>query len=99
MVRAASKEVTPDDPPTEPLPETHELGEGQSDFSNWVDPGSDVSVPQALGGFGFIMGVCAAIYQISTNQSKNGAPLFTRREFPTFATDVPTLPQPDVELD
>lgn len=95
IVRAASKEVTPDDPPSKPLPETHELGGGESDFSNWVDSGRDVSLPQALGGFGFMVGVCFAIYNHSTTLSKNSTPVFKKREFPGMAADIPTWAEAD----
>ncbi|PXF49744.1 hypothetical protein BWQ96_00396 [Gracilariopsis chorda] len=89
-VRAQSNIDTAQDPPTAPLPEQHELGEGVSDFSNWVEKHEDVSSAEAVGGFVFIMGVCYAIHQYAVNRTKSSDPTFTRREFPTVQTYLPT---------
>jgi hypothetical protein len=90
-VRAASKAVTMDDPPTQPLPETHELQEGECDFSNWLDRHDDVSMSQALTGLGFMLGVCYALYSGATAVARGTPPAFTLRELPHAATDMPTF--------
>lgn len=92
IVRAESNIITPDDPPTAPLPETHELGEGQSDFSNFVDKNEDVSTSQALGGLGAILAFCYGIYQYSTYRARSNTPVFKPREFPDVEKDMPTWP-------
>lgn len=83
QVRAESNTVTPDDPPTAPLHEEHELDHGQADFSNFLEKHEDVSTRQMLSGLGFIMSVMYGIYYFSTKQSRENTPTFTLREFPT----------------
>lgn len=90
LVRSGSKATAMDDPPTKPLPEVHEV-EGEADFSNWVEPHRDTSLPQALTGLGFALGVCYALYWGSTTSAKNSTPAFTRRELPQVAADIPTF--------
>ncbi|CAN8065491.1 unnamed protein product [Agarophyton chilense] len=89
-IRAQSNIDTLEDPPTRPLPEQHELGEGVSDFSNWLEKHEDVSSAEAVGGFLGIMGLCFAIHQYATSRVKNGQSTFTLREFPTVQTSMPT---------
>eukprot|EP00173_Palmaria_palmata_P001470 Plantae.Rhodophyta-Palmaria_palmata.ctg18261.p1 GENE.Plantae.Rhodophyta-Palmaria_palmata.ctg18261~~Plantae.Rhodophyta-Palmaria_palmata.ctg18261.p1 ORF type:complete len:139 (+),score=16.18 Plantae.Rhodophyta-Palmaria_palmata.ctg18261:41-457(+) len=89
-VRRGSKATTMDDPPTKPLPEQHEV-EGEADFSNWVEPHRDTSLTQALTGLGFALGVCYAIFSVSTSSARNSTPAFTRRELPQVAADIPTF--------
>lgn len=89
QVRAESNTVTPDDPPTSPLHEEHELDHGESDFSNFLDKHEDVSTRQMLTGFGFIMTVMYGIYYTSTKRASENTPMFTLREFPTVEEDNP----------
>jgi hypothetical protein len=89
-VRSASKATMADDPPTAPLPESHEL-EGEADFSNWLDKGADVSLPQAITGLGTMLGLCYVLYSGATSAVKNSQPAFTLREFPQVAADIPTF--------
>lgn len=88
-IRAESNITTPDDPPTQPLPESHEAGEGQADFSNFVDKNEDVSTSQALIGLGSMFALCFTIYRIGMNGAKTTPPKFTRREFPDFNESMP----------
>jgi hypothetical protein len=89
LMRAQSKSTTPDDPPTAPLPECHEI-EGQADFSNYIDKYSDTSLTQAITGLGFMLGVCYGLYVAATARSRSTPPLFTLREHPNTSADLPT---------
>lgn len=87
-VRAQSKVTAPDDPPTAPLPEHHEI-EGQCDFSNYIDRYPDVSLNQAVLSFGVAMGILYGTYQWAKHVAETGPAKFTRREFPTVESDIP----------
>lgn len=89
-VRSESNIITPDDPPTAPLPEEHEVGEGFSDFSNYVDKHEDVSTAQAVVGLGSALAFCYAIYWYSTYRASRSTPLFTKKKFPYVEQDMPT---------
>lgn len=91
MVRTASKDILPDDPPTAPLHETHEMHEGLGDFSNWLDRHDDTTVPQALTGLGFMLAMCYGVYSVATSSARNSTPAFTLRELPTVEKDIPTF--------
>lgn len=89
-VRAESNVTTPDDPPTAPLTENHEIGDGESDFSNFLDKHPDVSTRQAVTGLGVMLGFCYGVYRLSTASAERTTPLFVPREFPTEERDFPT---------
>ena len=90
IVRSESNIDTPEDPPTKPLPEQHEVGEGVSDFSNWVEKHEDVSSAQAFGGLAFILACMYGIYSYSTSQAAKRTPRFTLREAPALENSIPT---------
>lgn len=90
IVRSESNIVTVDDPPTAPLSENHEVGDGVSDFSNWIEQHNDVSDVQALTGLGTILAFCAGVFYVSTTRANNSTPLFTLREFPYVENDFKT---------
>lgn len=94
-IRSESNIATPDDPPSAPLHETHELGEGQSDFANYVDKYEDVSTMQAVTGLGTMLLFTFGIYKYATKRSRESTPLFTRREFPHVREDFPNWPGVD----
>lgn len=89
-MRGGSKAVAADDPPTAPLPEMHEV-QGEADFSNWVESHQDTSLPQALTGLGFMLGVCYTLFWGATTTAKNSTPAFKPRELPQVAKDIPTF--------
>lgn len=91
ITRSQSNIDTPEDPPTSPLPESHEAGEGTSDFSNWVNNHEDVSLTQALSGFAFMSSIVYGIYYMSKVDRETKIPVFTLRELPTVDSDFPTL--------
>jgi hypothetical protein len=88
MVRSQSKANTPDDPPTAPLPECHEM-EGQADFSNFLDMRPDTSLREAVTGLGLMLSMCYGLYYASTTRAEKSIPKFTLREHPTRAADNP----------
>lgn len=90
IVRSESNITTPDDPPTQPLHEMHELGHGQADFSNFVDKNEDVSTAQALTGLGSMLLFCYGVYRYSGYRARTSTPLFTLREYPEAERDIPT---------
>lgn len=92
QVRSESNILTVDDPPTAPLPENHEAGDGIADFSNFVDKNEDVSTGQAVVGLGSMLLFSYGIYKYATYSAKKAPPLFTRREFPNVEKDFPTWP-------
>lgn len=89
-IRAESNIDTAQDPPTAPLPENHEAGDGISDFSNWLDKHEDVSTVQAVTGLAGMLSFCYATYRYSIYRAENSDPTFTRREFPTVKNYLPT---------
>lgn len=90
-VRDEARPVLPDDPPIQPLPESHEAGEGFSDFSNWTDKYEDVSTVQAVTGLAAALAICFGIGVISTTRASRLDPHFVPREFPMFDRDFPAL--------
>lgn len=95
QMRSESNILTPDDPPTAPLPESHELGEGQADFCNYVDKYEDVSTVQAVTGLGSMLLFTYGVYKFATKQARESTPVFTRREFPHAQEDFPTWARSD----
>lgn len=91
-MRSESNIETREDPPREPLHENHEAGEGESDFSNWVDKNEDVSFGQAVTGMGLGFGFLYGVFLISRRDSRTKPPTFTLRELPTYESDFPTIP-------
>lgn len=87
-MRAASNITAPDEPPTSPLPEEHEI-EGAGDFSNWVEPHNDVSLNQALIGMGSFFGFTLGLYFWSQRCTEE--PKFTLKKQPTLAVDMPIV--------
>lgn len=95
IARAESNIVTYDDPPTAPLPESNEAGEGASDFSNYVEKHEDVSTAQALSGLGIMMASMYAIFKISTGLAQRTPAPYTPRETPYLEKDIPILHKGD----
>lgn len=89
-VRSESNIITYDDPPSAPLSEDHEVGEGASDFSNYIDKNEDVSTVQAVVGLSSALAFCYAIYRYSASRASRSAPLYTMKEFPYVEQDMPT---------
>lgn len=89
-MRSESNILTVDDPPTAPLSENHESGDGVADFSNFVDKNEDVSTGQAVTGLGSMLLLTYGIYKYATYSANKVPPLFTRREFPNAEKDFPT---------
>ncbi len=79
-----------DDPPTAPLSEDHDIGDGVCDFANWFDKGEDISTSQAVLGLGSALAFCFGIYQIAVYNTEHSPSRFTLRETPTMANDFPT---------
>lgn len=92
IVRAESNVENREDPPRAPLSDNHEVFDGESDFSNWVDKHEDVSFGQAVSGMGMAFASLYGIYLLSQRDRRTKTPTFTLREFPTYENDIPTLP-------
>lgn len=88
-VRAASRVVAVDDPPTAPLSENHDFGDGVCDFSNFVDKHEDTGVGSAAAGLATFVGVLTAVYWGGQASAAGTRDLFTRREFPYLDKDFP----------
>lgn len=88
-VRAASRVVEVDEPPTAPLTENHDFGEGVCDFSNFVDKHEDTSLGSAAVGLASFFGFLTAIYWGGQAAGANTRDLFTRRELPYLDKDCP----------
>ncbi|GAB0496289.1 hypothetical protein MMPV_007601 [Pyropia vietnamensis] len=88
-VRAASRVVEVDEPPTAPLSENHDVGEGVCDFSNFVDKHQDTSLSSAAVGLASFVGFLTAVYWGGQATGASTRDLFTRREFPYLDKDFP----------
>lgn len=89
QVRLESNVVAVDDPPTAPLSEDHDIGDGVCDFANWFDKGEDISTAQAVFGLGSALGFCYTIYKVAVRNAENKPAEFTLRELPSLASDIP----------
>lgn len=92
-VREMSNIETVDDPPTAPLPEEHDLGDGFSDFSNFIDKYEEVSMRQAGVSLVLALGGLYGVYRLA--KSANNEPYFVPRTMPYIDQD---LPRPYSEL-
>ncbi|KAK4534624.1 hypothetical protein CDCA_CDCA02G0649 [Cyanidium caldarium] len=88
QIRAESNETSWDDPPTAPLPETNELYEGASDFSNFLDRHEDMSPRQAYGGLALGMGFFAVLGALAFQRSKAKERPYVPREVPGYNRDI-----------
>lgn len=88
-VRAASRVVAVDEPPTAPLGENHDFGDGVCDFSNFVDKHEDTNVVSAAAGLASFVGLLTAVYWAGQAHAAGTRDLFTRREFPYLDKDFP----------
>ena len=91
IYRMESNLVTPDNPPTAPLSDDHEVGDGQSDFSKYYDNHDDVSTLQVVTGLGSGLLFFYMVYLVSRRDHDNSTPVFTIRESPTLEQDIPTM--------
>jgi len=88
-VRAASRVVAVDEPPTAPLTESHDFGEGVCDFSNYVDAHEDTGLASAAAGLATFAAVLGGVYAAGQAHGAKTPDLFTRREFPFLEKDFP----------
>lgn len=91
IVRSQSNIDTTEDPPVAELPESHDAGEGNSDFSNWVSKHEDTSWNQVLIGLGGLGVFLYGIVYVAFRDRRTKTPVFTLRELPTLENDIPTL--------
>lgn len=78
------------DPPVSELPESHEAGDGVSDFSNWVNKHEDISTGQAVGGVFGITVILTSVVYLSQAMLRRSEPTFALRELPSVQRDIPT---------
>jgi len=88
-VRAGSRVVAVDEPPTAPLSESHDFGEGVCDFSNYVDAHEDTSLASAAAGLATFAAVLGGVYAAGQAHGATTPDLFTPREFPYLEKDFP----------
>lgn len=93
-IRAESNIDTPQDPPTADLSPDHEVNDGTSDFSNWVNRHEDVSLTQALSGFALMGAVVFGICQLAVRDRRKKDPDFVPRDCPTIEHDFPSMAIP-----
>lgn len=90
-VRGESNVHSPEDPPTAPLSDHHDTHVGSSDFANWLDRHEDVSLNQALAGFGCGLLFLYGMYRLAAYDRRTKTPEFTLRDLPTVREDIPTM--------
>lgn len=96
LTRKQSGILSSDEPPTAPLSEDHDIGDGECDFANWFDKGEDISMSQAVTGLGLALGFCYSVYKISVRNADSRPGRFTLRELPTLAGDIPYKASVDI---
>eukprot|EP00187_Rhodella_violacea_P000542 CAMPEP_0174890440 /NCGR_PEP_ID=MMETSP0167-20121228/5593_1 /TAXON_ID=38298 /ORGANISM="Rhodella maculata, Strain CCMP736" /LENGTH=172 /DNA_ID=CAMNT_0016128239 /DNA_START=187 /DNA_END=705 /DNA_ORIENTATION=+ len=77
-----------DDIPTKPLPENYDFGDGQSDFSNWLELHEDTSIGQALVGLGSFFAIMGGLYWYAGKRTETYEVYYTPREVPNYKADM-----------
>lgn len=90
-IRGESNILTAEDPPTAPLSHDHDVNDGSSDFSNWVDRHQDVSAREALIGVSCGFAILYGMYRLAVYDRNHKTPEFTLRQHPTLNNDIPTM--------
>lgn len=88
QIRAMSNEFTADDPPTAPLPETHELDQGDSDFSNFLDKHYDTSDRMAWTGLAIGFGFFASVAWMAAQVNERRRPPYVPRNLPYWKSNI-----------